>query len=632
MDTLYGGIKIGPVCLAAPLLGEASRRRAGHGRHGEALRALAGALLRARPASAIVLGAGLGEALGDLAAAGLSCVLCVEAEADSYALLRRNAAALGGTAYHALVTDGPQAAHGAPALSFGELLARFPSFHAARLLMVSGSQDGPGALASALTFIREHHPLLALELRLSDARPAAAWTRLLETLVQLGYDRGLAFDPIGHPLGRVTPERCTELLGALVSGRAHGGGLASFTVFLGGPAHQGLIEPVQESMAARTGSVPLHRIAVVRLDNLGDHVLGAGLFAALRDSFPHSKRVAVIPAGLAELYARCPSVDAILTLPPRLTYLTSQTSWSQLMLHVLDCPRFDLVIQPRFAEDWYAAGPICAALAAPGARIIGFKQERSPLQGYDPNPHFTELLEAPDTLHTANYTSLVAQAATGRPLPTPPTVWWAPEDWERVARRFGLLAHGFIVVGVGASSPRKLPSLDIYRHTVRCLLASPYPVLLAGSAGEQGFAEALQAHFPGGRVISAAGALPLHELAALLAHARLYVGPDAGPKHMAAASRTPVLEISWVPGDYPITSRGDATAGRCWMAFDTLTRIVHPDRETYIHASQRADFNERPIPGIDPEHIELAIRELLAIPGAETAGASHVSDPITSAR
>jgi heptosyltransferase-3 len=485
---------------------------------------------------------------------------------------------------------------------------------------------GPGAIASALDFILSKRPVLILEVRPGVTHSAEVWERTLGRLVENGFDSGLVFDPLGHPLGSVTPERVGELIHVLESVRTHGGGLTSLTLLLASVEGRDLLGDVRARIAKRTRAAPSHRIAVVRLDNLGDHVLGAGIFPALKASFPNSRIVAVIPAGLADLYARCPSVDAVLTIPPFSTYINNPSNWTVLLEYLRGCSRFDLVINPRFADDYCLAGPIGAALAAPGARVLGFHQVAGPWKNYNPNNHFSELLEAPDTLHAARYAGIMVEAVTGRPASSAPEVWWKPEDWEQVAPHFGLTVEGFIAVGIGTSHLCKLPSQEIYRQIVRLSLATSYPVVLVGSGGERGFADVLRGHFIGSRVINTAGALRMPQLAALLAHARLYVGPDAGPKHIAAAARTPVVEIGWVPDDYPATSRGDLTGGRCWSAWNTEQRTLCPDKEAFLRAREHPHYKERPLTCFNParfaQQLERALTEMLALPTRQARIAS----------
>ncbi len=350
------------------------------------------------------------------------------------------------------------------------------------------------------------------------------------------------------------------------------------------------------------------------MDNLGDHVLGAGVIPALRAHYPGGELFAFVPAGLEDLYARCKDLNVTVPLPPPSAYLKSEASWTDLLRYLQTHAKFDLVINPRFAEDWYAAGLICAALAHGAGRVLGFRQSFSPIPGFDPNRCYTELADAPEDLHTGHYAALIAAAAIGRNVPAPPQVWFSAEDWVRVSGSFALRPHEYVVIGLGASFPYKCPSVQTYRHVVRGLLAQSMHIILTGTDAERPLAELLVEDYGRNtRLMCACGRLRLFELSALLAHARLYIGPDAGPKHMAAARGTAVIEIGWVPENYPISSRGPGTAGACWAAWQTLSRTVHPDARAFASAAARADFYSTRIAGIHPQELDLRIAELLAL-------------------
>lgn len=350
------------------------------------------------------------------------------------------------------------------------------------------------------------------------------------------------------------------------------------------------------------------------MDNLGDHVLGAGVIPALRAHYPDCELSAFVPAALKDLYARCSDLNGVVPLPPASTYLKSEASWASLLQELRPHVQFDLVINPRFAEDWYAAGLICTALAGGAGRVLGFRQPFSPMPGFDPNRCYTELADAPEGLHTAHYAGLIAAAAVGRSVEAPPQVWFSAEDWARVAGLFALEPRQYVVIGLGASFAYKCPSVDTYRQVVRGVLTHSMRVILAGTGGELLLAERLiEDCGHDTRVASACGRLRLFELSALLAQARLYIGPDAGPKHMAAAKATAVMEIGWVPENYPVSSRGPGTAGACWSPWQTLSRTVRPSEREFAAAAARPDFYGTCIAGIDPQELDLRIGELLAL-------------------
>lgn len=635
---MNAALKIGNHCIRVPMFCEAAPRRAGPGRIGEPLRRLAEGLRHRGECRAIVLGAGYGERLADLASGGIETALGVEALGDRFALLEVNAARLGGVAVRAYVAAGPIAAargeaarddaarRGAGdtvAMPFSALLASLPEYRDSRLLLIGGSQDGPSAIESALSWVAATQPILGIEITLPDDSARERWQRVLARLPGLGYAASAAFDAQDHPLGGLGHSGGADLLTWLDSARRYGGGMTLVTLYLATAGDSALLEGVRERMDRRDEqSVP--RIAVVRLDNLGDHVLGAGIFRALRGHYPQSKLVAVIPAPLADLYERCPLIDALLPLPPVAAYSTDGAQWAELLRHLQGCEKFDIVVNPRFAEDYYGAGAIGASIASPRGRLIGFRQTRSPLANYDPNAYYRELIEASASLHAAQYADLVAAAVTGHTVCAPPEAWFDSQDWSRVARRFDVQRGEYAVVGIGASFPFKRPTLDIYRAVLRALRAARVRIILVGSEADASVAEALQAADASQEthssraaaecsrdVISAVAQLRLCELAALLQHACLYVGPDAGPKHIAAALGTAVVELAWVPPDYPATSRGPGTGGACWSAWKTRSRTVHPSRAAFDRSSRDSSFQRRPITGIDPNEVERAIGELL---------------------
>jgi len=65
---------------------------------------------------------------------------------------------------------------------------------------------------------------------------------------------------------------------------------------------------------------------------------------------------------------------------------------------------------------------------------------------------------------------------------------------------------------------------------------------MLGVADERSRTESLLANWPGGRV-NLCGQLSVRESAALLMHARVYLGHDSGPMHLAAAAGTPCVVV-----------------------------------------------------------------------------------------
>lgn len=353
-----------------------------------------------------------------------------------------------------------------------------------------------------------------------------------------------------------------------------------------------------------TSATSTPSIAVVRLDNLGDHVLGAGLLTALRAAYPQSRIAVVIPAGLADLYRHCPAINHLIAAPAKEQYLQQTVRYLQILGELRAGEKFDLVINPRYAEDHYLAAPFCQALGAPGARIVGFRQDATPYPGYDPNSFFTELVEAPSDLHASRYAAVMSRHL-GVTAAAEPVVWFSGEDAAAVRARYSLESEPYVVVGCGASFPYKLPSTDLFRHLLGRLTSTwSGRIVLTGAAADQPLGTTLLQQFPAGRITSTIGELSLHQLSALLSGARLYVGPDSGPIHMAAATGIPVIELGWVPANYPRTSRGGGTAGWCWSPWSTRGISIRPDPVAFARRTATAEFAQQPISDIPTAELD----------------------------
>jgi heptosyltransferase-2 len=130
-------------------------------------------------------------------------------------------------------------------------------------------------------------------------------------------------------------------------------------------------------------------------------------------------------------------------------------------------------------------------------------------------------LRSPRLYLSAEHVALAEQALerlelTDRPYAAmAPGAMWATKRWPR--ERFAAVAGGLVS-----------------RFGVR--------VLLLGSAAEKSLCEAV-AREAGSGVLSAAGDTTLGETGALIRSARLFIGNDSGPTHMAMALEVPTVAI-----------------------------------------------------------------------------------------
>jgi heptosyltransferase-3 len=145
------------------------------------------------------------------------------------------------------------------------------------------------------------------------------------------------------------------------------------------------------------------------------------------------------------------------------------------------------------------------------------------------------------------------------------------EERESAARAIGAEALG--VESIAVSVGTKVQAKDWGRDNWRALLgkmAAEFPgraLLLLGAAEESEASEFAAEGWRasgGGLVVNLCGVLTPRESAAAIARARLFVGHDSGPMHLAAAVGTPVVAI-FAARNIP----------RQWFPFGKQHRVVY---------------------------------------------------------
>ncbi|MEO7028909.1 MAG: glycosyltransferase family 9 protein [Acidobacteriaceae bacterium] len=146
-------------------------------------------------------------------------------------------------------------------------------------------------------------------------------------------------------------------------------------------------------------------------------------------------------------------------------------------------------------------------------------------------------------------------------------------DAERNRAREAIGADVLALPTIAVSVGTKVQAKDWGRDNWRALLArlaKEYPghaLLLAGAGVEREISEFAADGWRamgGGPVVNLCGKLTPRESAAALAHARIFVGHDSGPMHLAAAVETPCVAI-FAARNIP----------RVWYPFGPQHRVVY---------------------------------------------------------
>lgn len=317
---------------------------------------------------------------------------------------------------------------------------------------------------------------------------------------------------------------------------------------LGDPALQSMIDPDR-----------IHRILFIKLRHIGDVLLAAGVFKAVKKAKPQIRITVVVPAGTEEMLTLNPYVDEVIPLKK------SQSIWQHLsFLLMVRRGRFDLAVN-------MTEGDRGAFLAfASGARYrIGIDPSG---KGFRGKKHlFTDLIKArydgrhravmdmdvlqPLGFHSGDpevelFTSPEDDAfvenlltENGIPNGTPfilvhPTSRWLFKCWrdEAVAELIDRLDNKGLrtVLTCGPDEKEKARLADIL------VRVRSEPVVFAGD-------------------------LTLKKLASLIKRSAVFFGVDSAPMHMAAALNRPVVAL-FGPSDsrvwHPLTTQATVIVKR----------------------------------------------------------------------
>jgi heptosyltransferase-3 len=305
--------------------------------------------------------------------------------------------------------------------------------------------------------------------------------------------------------------------------------------------------------------VPLgevRRALVIKLRHHGDVLLSAPVFSVLQAHAPHCEIDALVYADTAEMLSLHPAISTLHSIDRQwkkqgsLRYATAE--WR--LLQTLRARRYDLILHltehPRGA--WLSRLLSARWAVAPKIDGRGRLWEKS----------FTHLVTKPrarprhtvennlDALRRIGIYPAMAERAV--------VLVAGPEAEARVdilLRERGVPKDGFVHIHPAARWLFKCWTAEGWAELIERLQDDGWPVVLSGapSGEEAGLLQAIEERLTR-PVVNLAGALSLKELAALAARARLFIGVDSAPMHIAAAMGTPVIalfgpsgEASWGP-------------------------------------------------------------------------------------
>jgi heptosyltransferase-3 len=340
----------------------------------------------------------------------------------------------------------------------------------------------------------------------------------------------------------------------------------------------------------------VRRILVVKLDGLGDYVLATPFLRELRRSAPEAEITLVVRPCVINLAETCPHVNRVLAYDGRtegLRFRELRRQWRawRLARREFRRRRPDVAVLPRWGEDAYNATHL--ALYSNARGIVAYTERATRVKaamnlGFD--ALVTHVVPAGAGAHEIEHNLGLIRCFGGTVASSDLEIWPTEQDARRAAE---LLPRGgrFAAFGTGALDPARRWPIERFAAIAEWLRSEHgfTPVVL-GVENDATLAGAVDIR----------GMTTPREAAAAAGRCALFVGNDSGLKHLAAAMRVPVVEISGFPAG------GDPNHGNSparFHAWGAPHRVVQP---------RAAEGGELNIGGVSIEDVQAAVREVLS--------------------
>jgi heptosyltransferase-2 len=285
-------------------------------------------------------------------------------------------------------------------------------------------------------------------------------------------------------------------------------------------------------------------IAVVKYDSIGDFVLLSPFMRELRRIWPHAHVTLYVRPPVADLARLCPYADDTIVMEETASGLDQGRLAKD---RGSPARSYDLVFVPRAARDHFHGLPFAAALDArerwgfAGSGLLNSHQAA-----------LTHAIAIPRPQHHARM-NLALLEPFSTDLDDSLELWPTTrcvEHWRnRLTAYLARAEKPLCLLGIGAQHRGKMWTPTNYVAIIPEIINtfSLVPVLV-GNARESEIADMILSRCKPDTVINLTG-FSLEDVCAVARFARLYVGNDTGPKHIAAAARVPVVEINPFPPD-----------------------------------------------------------------------------------
>lgn len=318
------------------------------------------------------------------------------------------------------------------------------------------------------------------------------------------------------------------------------------------------------------------RILILKLDHIGDMLLGMRAFREIRDAWPDADITLVCSPTNAPLAAKLAIADKIVACrffedrshTPRPPDDVLAKRFCDLQL-----PAFDIAIDLRFGEETRFLLDHVEARFACGFFTKNIKRKLDiSVQMNDIPPQ--KISRDPKSMHDEARQLLLARTLIDAFQPERHPIQSLPSDDTHIP--FKDAPYAVIAPAAGAEI-KQWPN-ENFAAAGRRLIESGLSIVLVGDRTSQAdcheIAKGIAKGIASERVRNLSGSLPLEQLPDVLRHARLFIGNDSAPAHLAAALDIPAVVVfsgavnidAWHPrGKNAVVLKADIACSPCYL-------------------------------------------------------------------
>ncbi len=309
----------------------------------------------------------------------------------------------------------------------------------------------------------------------------------------------------------------------------------------------------------------MKHVLVIKLSALGDFILAFGPFAAIRAHHPDAHITLLTTRPYAELARTAPWFDAVAVDERPAWWNLPGLARLRRQLRGFDMV-YDLQTSGRSSRYFWLAGrPAWSGIAAGSA--------------------FPHANPTRNGMHTLERQRDQLQMAGITDFPPPETGWLERAGMAGLAALPAEKDAALLIPGAAPHRPRKRWPAAYFGELAALLAARGQTPVVVGAAQDSPLAAAIRERAPA--TVDLTGRTSLPDLAAIAARAKIAIGNDTGPMHLAAAVGTPCIVLFSDESDPALTR----------------PRGPRDDRVTVLSAPDLADLPvERVAQALPPVH------------------------------